>query len=130
MTVDFTVFYENPSYLRYKRQLFNYLLRKSRIADFLPRPGLPLLDIGSGIAPVAPEGRPAILADSSLAAMKLMRLDGHRAAVLDIRSLGLRSGCIGSIVCSEVLEHVDNDDQALRELHRVLRPHGKLILTV
>src|SRR5712691_3851442 len=123
MAVDFTVFYENPSYLRYKRQLFNYLLRKRRIADFLQLAQPPLLDIGSGIAPMAPEGRPAILADNSLAAMRLMRLDGHPAAVLDIRNLGLRSDSVASIVCSEVLEHVDDDGRALGELYRVLRPN-------
>jgi len=34
-----------------------------------------------------------------------------------------------TIVCSEVIEHVDNPEQALQEFNRVLRPKGRLVLT-
>ncbi|MBI4009218.1 class I SAM-dependent methyltransferase [Candidatus Roizmanbacteria bacterium] len=34
------------------------------------------------------------------------------------------------IICSEVLEHLKNDAEALRELKRVLKPSGTLIITV
>ena len=34
------------------------------------------------------------------------------------------------IICSHVLEHVPSDDQALRELHRILKPGGFAILMV
>lgn len=34
------------------------------------------------------------------------------------------------VICSEVLEHLKNDKKALVELHRVLKPKGKLIVTV
>lgn len=35
-----------------------------------------------------------------------------------------------NIVCVEVLEHVFNFNQLIREMHRVLRPGGKLLITV
>lgn len=35
-----------------------------------------------------------------------------------------------NIVCFEVLEHVFNFDQLVKEMHRVLRPGGKLLITV
>jgi ubiquinone/menaquinone biosynthesis C-methylase UbiE len=33
-----------------------------------------------------------------------------------------------AFICSHVLEHIDNDVQAMKELHRVLKPGGSLIL--
>jgi len=33
------------------------------------------------------------------------------------------------VVCSEVIEHLDDPGKALREFHRVLKPNGRLILT-
>lgn len=35
-----------------------------------------------------------------------------------------------SIICTQVLEHVRNPFKAIDELHRVLRPGGRLIITV
>ena len=34
------------------------------------------------------------------------------------------------VTCFEVLEHVDNEQQTLREITRVLKPHGAFLLTV
>src|SRR5207248_5823327 len=130
MTADFTVFYENPNYRQYKRHLFNYLLRKRKIGAFLRQARSPILDIGGGIAPMAPDGSDAYLSDYSFTAMKVMRRDGHRSIVLDVQNLGIKTNSIATVICSEVLEHIDQDAQAIREIHRVLRPDGRLILTV
>lgn len=34
------------------------------------------------------------------------------------------------IICTEVLEHIENDRQAISELYRVLKPHGTAVITV
>jgi SAM-dependent methyltransferase len=130
MTADFTAFYENPNYRQYKRHLFNYLLRKNKVRSFLNVHQKPILDVGSGIAPMAPDDMRAFLGDSSFTAMKVMRHDGHRSVVLDISNLGVMTNGITTVICSEVLEHIDEDWRAIQELHRVLRPGGYLILTV
>jgi len=48
---------------------------------------------------------------------------------LDIEKIDLPSGAFNTIICSHVLEHV-NDRKALAELCRVLSPEGRLICAV
>jgi len=47
----------------------------------------------------------------------------------DAQFLPFSSECFDTIVCSEVMEHLENPEKALKEFNRVLRPRGKLILT-
>lgn len=130
MSAGFEAFYENPNYRRYKKYLFSYRLRRRKIGAFLQKRDGIILDIGCGISPMAPDRTPTVLADKSFVAMKAMRYDGHTPAVLDITNLGLQADSVSTIICSEVLEHVDQDEKALQELRRVLKPGGRLILTV
>lgn len=129
-STEFGAFFDDPSYRLFKNQLFNYRLRKSRIAPLLKRAPRPILDIGSGISPMAPAGPGTVLADNSFGGMRVMHKEGYRAAVVDIENLGFRSNSFSTIVCSEVLEHIPQDHKALAELSRVLRPGGELIITV
>ncbi|RPI29186.1 MAG: class I SAM-dependent methyltransferase [Acidobacteria bacterium] len=130
MATAFDVFYENPNYIQYKRHLFNYQLRKRIIEKHLSGCGKPILDIGSGIAPMVPAGSRTFLSDMSVPGMRIMKGEGYECTILDIQQLGLRSGSVQTVVCSEVLEHIPQDDLALAELSRVLAPGGRLILTV
>jgi len=130
MVTAFDAFYENPNYIQYKRLLFNYLLRKGIIERYLPDCGKPILDIGSGIAPMVPAGPRMFLSDMSVPGMRIMKTEGYLCSVLDIQHLGLRSGSFPTIVCSEVLEHIPQDELAIAEMARVLAPGGRLIITV
>ena len=49
---------------------------------------------------------------------------------LDLEHLDLADATYDYVICSHVLEHVDDDEQALRELHRITRPGGAAILLV
>ncbi|HXK61100.1 MAG TPA: class I SAM-dependent methyltransferase [Acidobacteriota bacterium] len=130
MVTAFDSFYQNPNYIQYKRHLFNYQLRRRIIQKRLRGCGVPILDIGSGIAPMVSAGPGTILSDMSVPGMRLMKGEGYLCTVLDIQHLGLRTASFRTIVCSEVLEHVPDDRLALAELTRVLAPGGRLILTV
>jgi SAM-dependent methyltransferase len=48
----------------------------------------------------------------------------------DITSLPFPDGRWDALLCSHVLEHVTDDNQAMRELRRVLSPDGKAIILV
>jgi len=49
---------------------------------------------------------------------------------MDITDIQFPDASFDVILCSHVLEHVDDDRRAMRELHRVLRPGGWAILQV
>jgi SAM-dependent methyltransferase len=55
---------------------------------------------------------------------------GAAELVLDITSLELPDGAFEAILCSHVLEHVEADRTAMRELYRVLAPGGWAIVMV
>lgn len=47
-----------------------------------------------------------------------------------LTAIPARSGIFDLVLCTEVLEHIDDDTSALAELRRVLAPEGSLIVTV
>ncbi|HEX2942347.1 MAG TPA: methyltransferase domain-containing protein, partial [Rhodopila sp.] len=49
---------------------------------------------------------------------------------VDITRLPMADGSYDVVIANHVLEHIDDDQQAMRELFRVLRPGGIALLTV
>jgi SAM-dependent methyltransferase len=50
--------------------------------------------------------------------------------VAPANELPLETGRVDAVVCTQVLEHLAEPGEALDEFHRVLRPGGRLIITV
>ncbi len=125
----FDVFYREKGYAALKRSLFNYRLRKWKIRKHVPATGL-ILDIGSGIAPMSPDLGRTVLADISAEAMRTIDLPVREKLVMSVTDISFGASAFNCIICSEVLEHVEEDTRALSEMKRVLAPGGTLIITV
>ena len=61
---------------------------------------------------------------------KMVRLD-HRLlfSVQDLTALQFEDAEFDLIVCADVIEHIQEDERAMRELQRVTKPNGKIILS-
>lgn len=68
------------------------------------------------------------LADANL--RRIRELGLHPVKYNLDRTLPFADACFDTVVCSEILEHIFSPDMLLREIMRVLKPGGRVILTV
>ena len=101
------------------------------------RPGERVLDLGCGagrfVAALAEAGADPVGVEVAEAALERSRRNAPGA---DLRllapdgSVPLEHGSVDLVWCSEVLEHVADGGHLLLEARRVLRPGGRLLVTV
>jgi SAM-dependent methyltransferase len=101
------------------------------------RRGQRVLDLGCGagrfVAALNEAGAEAVGVELAEAALERAR---HNAPGADLRLLGadgslpLGHGEVDLVWCSEVLEHVPGTAALLTEVRRVLKPRGRLLVTV
>jgi 2-polyprenyl-3-methyl-5-hydroxy-6-metoxy-1,4-benzoquinol methylase len=51
-------------------------------------------------------------------------------ALMSVERMGFRDGAFDAIICIENLEHVADDERALAEFRRVLKPGGRIVISV
>ncbi|MFA5032818.1 MAG: class I SAM-dependent methyltransferase [bacterium] len=49
---------------------------------------------------------------------------------MDLQMLGFKENTFDFIVCSEVLEHIENLNSGLKEIYRILKPNGIVLISV
>lgn len=115
-----------------------YLTRKRLILKLLGTPAEPnmrVLDVGCGTGDLLPAiAQKGFLIDGldlSRIALKVAKSRAKKGEVIlaDVLHIPIRSSYYDMAVCSEVLEHVQEDSEVVREIWRVLKANGRAILT-
>jgi SAM-dependent methyltransferase len=112
----------NPSWLvlRERRRLF------SRWLTAVPGKELIVLDVGGRIQPY----RPLLEARVGQYIAVDLRHTPLVSAIARAELLPMRDNQFDLVICTQVLEYISDPRQAIREIHRVLKPGGKLLLSV
>jgi len=101
------------------------------------RPGERVLDLGCGagrfVAALRDAGSDVVGVEIARAALERARAVAPGAdlrLLADDGSIPLEHGSVDLVWCSEVLEHVADGSHLLQEARRVLRPGGRILVTV
>ena len=97
------------------------------------RHDLHILNVGSGtggtVEVLAEHGK-VLNIDQSGEAVRLMQESGYEALQMDGANTSLKNEQFDLVAALDVLEHIEQDESALREWGRLLKPGGYLLLTV
>lgn len=128
----FQDFFQSTAYVLLKKHLYNYRLRQKAVSTLLTgQPGGWTVEIGSGISPICPAGEKTVFTDFSLVGLQSLKsaMGQGQYVVADGTALPFKSGAVRRCVASEVIEHIADDRQALKEMARVLPPGGQCLIT-
>jgi ubiquinone/menaquinone biosynthesis C-methylase UbiE len=96
-------------------------------------PNAPILDAGCGTGlnlRHLPEGSVGVDINPRNIALLRQRLPKHTIVEGDVEALPLDDASFGTVLCTEVIEHIPDPAAALAEYRRVLQPGGVLIGSV
>jgi SAM-dependent methyltransferase len=121
------------------REYFDYLMKRSRISfilrKFMYRSAAKefigkTLDVGCGLGELIELYKDSYGVDSNRFVVEYCKSRGLKCSVGSVYNIPFKDGEFDTVVAVHLLEHLDKPEEALRELKRVLRKGGKLILIV
>ena len=128
----FEDFFADDAYVLLKNHLYNYLLRRRTVREYLQsETGALILEVGSGLSPMTEGSDRVVYSELSFPALRTLKRTQGKGffVVADATHLPFKAGSFSQVICSEVLEHLPEDRQALREIASVMKSEGSLILT-
>ena len=98
-------------------------------------PGSKILDAAIGLGQLAgrleKQGHRVFGIDYSFdAALHAKRTTGAKPVIGDLTLLPFRDGAFDAVTSGETLEHLDDDEEAIAEIGRIVKPGGKCVVTV
>ena len=124
--------FKDHRYILLKNHMYNYRLRKRAVGKSLieEKPDL-ILEIGSGISPMVTRTNQILYTDLSYEALHILKRIHRKGQyiVADSTQLPFKSNIFSHIICSEVLEHIQDDLSATKEITRVMLSSGCFIAT-
>jgi ubiquinone/menaquinone biosynthesis C-methylase UbiE len=96
-------------------------------------PNAPILDAGCGTGlnlRHLPAGSTGVDINPRNIELLKQRLPNHHVVEGDVEALPFADGSFGTVLCTEVIEHIPDPTAALAEYRRVLQPGGVLIGSV
>jgi SAM-dependent methyltransferase len=104
----------------------------ARQAAALPSGGL-VLDVGAGSCPYRELFRHCQYRTQDFSELQSAQLRhggyGRIDYVCDATAIPVDNGTFDAVLCTEMLEHVPDPQSVIRELSRILKPGGRLLLT-
>lgn len=128
----FQDFFEDEKYVSLKNYLYNYLIRKHAVEKAMRNENKELvLEVGSGISPVLTSYDHMVYSDLSASALSVLKqIHGKgQYVVADAMNLPFETDSFSHVISSEVLEHLEDDRKSLKEIARVTKPDGVLVVT-
>ena len=113
----------------------NFVFQRSLLAyrAAAERIGGDVLEIGTGsgygIEVVAPHAARFVTLDKHTPPVDFARFPGVEFRQAAVPPLPFGDGEFDCVITFQVIEHIGNDAEFVREIHRVLRPGGRLIVT-
>jgi len=96
--------------------------------------GKRVLEVGAGdgycVEVLRKRGYEVVATEISQIRLERMRKKGIEAVYADVNKLPFGDGEFDTVICGEVLEHLDSMGQGLKELERVCKPEGKVIISL
>lgn len=92
-----------------------------------------ILNVGSGTGgtlPILEKMGKVHNIDTSKEALKFLKARGYEGTLIKGHPLPFKDGTFDVVAALDVLEHIEDDGEALKEWIRVLKPGGSLLLTV
>jgi dolichol-phosphate mannosyltransferase len=102
--------------------------RRHRIATSWARGAARVLDIGCGSSVIIQSLNNAVGMDLSMGKLRFLRRRGIELVCGSAFTLPFRDAAFDCVISSQVIEHIPYDEALFREIARVLRPGGELII--